>query len=423
MSSATTLSESLFDYSKTISNDEFTTNLKIKDVVDSLNVEKLHAIKIDPYVFQDYVVLLPKKSLFFTVTVYGGGSSGIKTDYESVIAFGGVSSGTIVRFPIDINNETENYMLECHVGLGGQSFSIDDKERVNNGEFTKFDLVSIDKNTQASYYKNEEVRKKGISIESLSAYGGAVFGANNSSYTQDTSTKSYFAFNGANPTNTYPLGLANPMYDHRNFYAPYLSTFDGYNSFIGLGGKCNGGPNIHAEVNSGAGGAGVDDRTNNATVGAGGNGGVILEYEGTDKMIVMVKNYQFITEYDNKITFVIYDRAGIGQDYTYTFVAGIYSISSLLAYIKGFLNQYTDANVIQKEGKIVIKMSNEWSIRPSASSGNLIVDLGIMGSDIVDSNTNALIKSVKVDNYYTIPFNGFFLDVCLRNKIYNYPIF
>jgi hypothetical protein len=422
MSSSTTLSESIFDYSKTISDNEFTTNSKIKTIVDSLNIEKLNPIIIEPYIFQDYVVLLPKKSIFFAVTVYGGGSSGIKTDYESSIAFGGVSSGIIVRFPIDVNNEGETYLIQVRAGLGGKGFHIDEANKVNNGEFSTFDLYGVEKSDRAPYYKNEEIRKKNRVVESLSAYGGGVLLDN--SFTQDTSTKSYFGFNGSNPSNTTPVNVENKIFDHRNFYAPYLSTYNGYNSFIGLGGLCNGTKTqIDAEINSGAGGAGVNDRTINDFVGAGGNGGVFIEYEGMDKMIVYVKNYLFVSEYDNKITFVIYDKAGFEQDCTLNLEYGIYAITSLVAVIKSFLNQYTDANVVYEAGKLVIKMQNQWSIRPTLSSGNLIVDLGIMGSDIVDSKTNMLIKSKIVENYHTIAFSGLLLDVCLRDNIYNYRIF
>jgi hypothetical protein len=422
MSSSTTLSESLFDFSKTLSDSEFTTNLKIKEVVDSLNIVKLNPVTIDNFTFQDYVVLLPKKNIFFTTTVYGGGSSGRKTDYESSIALGGVSSGTIVRFPIEVNNGTEDYLIQVHVGQGGKSFHIDDKNKVNNGDYSNFDILAVEKNMKTTYYKNEEVRKTYKKIESLSSFGGGVLIDN--TFTEENNTRSYFSFNGSNPSNTDPLGIANPRFDHRNFYAPYLSVYNGYNSFIGLGGLCNGtSDTIHAEINSGAGGAGVNDRTKNDIVGAGGDGGVILEYEGSDKMTIYVKNYMFISEYDNKIGFIIYDKAGIEQECIYTFEYGIYSISSLTGIIKAFLNGYTDANVVYEKGKMVIKMSNQWSIRPSISSSNLIVDLGISGSDIANSETNLLVKAELIDNYYTINFTGLLMDVCLRDNIYNYPIY
>ena len=100
------MSETLLDFSLELSDYEYVTENKIQNTVEPTHIDHIFIKKIGNSKIQSFVVLFPKKEFNFTVTLYGGGSSGIKPTYSSSIANGGFSSGTIVRFPIQIKNNS-----------------------------------------------------------------------------------------------------------------------------------------------------------------------------------------------------------------------------------------------------------------------------------------------------------------------------
>jgi hypothetical protein len=51
----------------------------------------------------------------------------MKTSFNSSIAQGGYSSGVIVRFPIEIKNESGTHFAKVKIGKGGESFDISEK--------------------------------------------------------------------------------------------------------------------------------------------------------------------------------------------------------------------------------------------------------------------------------------------------------
>jgi hypothetical protein len=413
------MTETLLDFSSEISDYEYITQNKIVNLVDSLNIEHIFVKDINQNYLQDFVILFPKKTFFFTVTLYGGGTSGMKTSFTSNMATGGFSSGTIVRFPIEINNEGGTYFAKVRIGKGGEGFDISEKILYNNGEYSNFDLVQSNE-TFPNPYTKEKGRKNVLLIEGLSAYGS---GKITDQIIEGTSTNTYFSFNGSNSGNTSVQSIGK---EHRNFYAPYTSVYNGYNSFVGIGGDHM--DEIDGEENTGAGGAGVDplfvfaNRDRAKRAGKGGNGGCIIEYEGNDKLEIFVENYLYITYGNNTITFIIYDNDSGSRNIEIQFEPGVYHINYLIQYLKEYLNQTVSANVSQNEGILNIKMINAWSVDVNSSSGDLLIDLGIMNSDVYQDKQYK--KATIVDGVYQLPFSGQITSVCKltlfqNNKIFN----
>lgn len=417
------MSETLLDFSSEISDYEYITQNKIVNLIDSLNVRHIFIKKFNNQSLQDFVILFPKKTFFFTVTLYGGGCSGIKPSYTSNIADGGYSSGCIVRFPIEIKNESGAYFAKVRIGKGGDGFDISEKIRWNNGDHSNFDLVKSNE-TIDKPYRTEKGRSNVSLFEGLSSYGSGML--IDGSIVESTSTNTYFAFKGANSQNTFVKGsVGSNSGEHRNFYAPYTSPYNGYNSFIGVGGDYL--DEIDGEENTGAGGAGyyrsvADISSNRPTrVGKGANGGCIIEYEGNDDLEIYVENYLSIQNGNNKLVFIIYDGGSGSRNIEIIFDSGIYSISYIIENIKQYLNQTVVANVIQNGGKLVIKMGYSWSVDAKASSGDLLIDLGIMNSDLYKDQEYK--KATLVDGVYQLPFSGQVTSVCKLSLFNNTKIF
>lgn len=413
------MSETLFDFSKKISENEFVTQDKIQNLVDSVNIEKILCISLSPEkVIKNFVVTFPKKTFFFTVTLYGGGSSGMKLSYDSRTALGGYSSGTIVRFPIEIKNNNGNVFALIRVGQGGESFSIEDKVLWNNGEFSNFDLISGSGENPSNCYQTEKGRKVdgsggNVLLEGLSCYGGGKL--SDGSIIEETSTLSYFGFKGSNPTNTYKIGTG----EHRNYYAPYLSEYDGYHSLNGLGGDHLG--DVDGEEDTGAGGAGVLNESS-TRVGKGGNGACILEYEGNEKVKVFAVDYLQVNP-NGYLAFDIQD-SGNNSSRVFKFLIpdGVYSIPYLISYIKKELNQTVDANVVLEDSRLLIKMDQPWNINLSESNGELVFNLGIVNSDVVVNNELQISKFI--NGSYQKHFTKSILSVCplqvfVNNSVYH----
>lgn len=400
------MSETLLDFSTHISDYEYVTQNKIVDIVDSLNIEHIFVKKINNTFIQNYIILFPKKTFFFTVTLYGGGTSGMKVSFTSSMAQGGYSSGAIVRFPIEIKNESGTHFAKVRIGKGGDSFDITEKIRWNNGEYSNFDLVQS-KETNPNPYETEKGRTNVTIVEALSSYGSGKL--NDGTIIEATSTNTYFAFNGSNTGNTFVRGTGTTQYpkEDRYFYAPYTNEYNGYNSFIGIGGDYLG--DIDGEENTGAGGAGVFNNSSRR-VGKGGNGGCILEYEGNDKIEIYADGYLFIPNGNNKIVFIIYDSGTGSRNIEIEFESGIYCICYIVEYIKQILNETIIANVLYQEAKLIIKMASSWTIDTTTSSGDLLIDLGILNSDLY--HNNELKRATLVDGSYQLPFSKQVSSLC-----------
>lgn len=403
-----TNSEKLLDLSVTISDYEFTTFDKVKDIVEPLNIDQVFIKNIDTFSFQDFVIRFPAKTLTVTVTLWGGGSSGIKPSFQSTIATGGYSSGTIVRFPIEIKNGDQSFFALTRIGKGGEGFPISELVKSYNGEFSNFELFRGETGDIPNNYKVEKLRSSARLIEGLSSFGGGV--NLDGSIIQGNSTFTYFSFDGANPSNTSPKGVTGSVNDDRNFYAPYLSIYDGYNSFIGLGGQHN--FNSDADPNSGAGGAGTMSSSLRNFVGKGGNGGCILEYEGSEKIEIFGIGYFYIDSRSNFITFLIMDSNLNETERKIIIQPGVYSLSYLFEVIKKSLLEYADVKITQEDSNLIIKMGYQWSISLDSdkTSYDLLVDLGIKTSDLIKDNEKIIPPFV--NNYFTIKFSGFINDAC-----------
>ena len=409
------MSETLLDFSTQISDNEYVTENKIVKLVDSLNIEHIFIKNINQNYIQNFIVLFPKKTFFFTVTLYGGGSSGIKSSYTSNIATGGYSSGVIVRFPIEINNESGFHFAKVRIGRGGDGFNIMDKIISNIGENSNFDLV-VSNETFNNPYKTEKGRNNVTIIEGFSSYGSGMM--MDGTIIEGTSTNTYFSFNGSNVKNTAVKGSG--MMDHRYFYSPYTSPYNGYNSFNGVGGDYLG--DVDGEENTGAGGAGVYFGSS-IRVGKGGNGGCILEYEGNDKLEIYAENYLYIPNGSNKLTFIIYDGDGGSRDIDIIFESGIYSILYITEYIKQVLNLTVFSNVYTIEGKLFIRMIYSWSINTNTSSHDLLIDLGIMNSDLYDKDKVLQRAKLIDDTYYQLSFSRQITSICNVNLFSSNKIF
>jgi hypothetical protein len=412
-------SEKLLDLSVTISDNEFTTFTKVKDIVEPLNIDKIFVKNIDIYSFQDFVVRFPNKTLNVTITLWGGGSSGIKPSYNSTIATGGYSSGTIVRFPIEIKNLDEAFFASLRIGKGGEGFEISQEIKMNNGEFSNFELFRGITGDIRNTYRSEAKRAEAKLLEGLSCYGSGI--SMDGSIIQSTSTISYFSFEGSNPSNTLPQGVTG-IFDYNKFYSPYLSVYNGYNSFIGCGGEYNG--NSNAQPNSGAGGAGVLNRNFKNYVGSGGNGGCIIEYEGSDKIEVFITGYIYVEAGQNFITFIIMDSNQNETEYKLTLDPGIYSINYIISVMKQFILNYSDIEIIKEKSNLVIKMGYRWSISfdSNKSAGDLLNNLGIKSKDLYDSQNNKIIPPY-VENSFKIKFSGDIIDICQVSYLENNLIY
>ena len=417
------MSETLLDFSSKISDYEYITQNKIVNLIDSLNVRHIFIKKFNNQSLQDFVILFPKKTFFFTVTLYGGGTSGIKPSYTSNIADGGYSSGCIVRFPIEIINESGAYFAKVRIGRGGDGFDISEKIRWNNGEYSNFDLVKSNE-TFDNPYRTEKGRSNVTLFEGLSSYGSGML--LDGTIIEGTSTNTYFSFKGSNSQNTFVKGSnGSNTGEHRNFYAPYLSSYNGYNSFIGMGGDYL--DEIDGEENTGAGGAGyyrsvADISSNRPTrVGKGANGGCIIEYEGNDDLEIFVENFLYIPNGNNKIVFIIYDNDSGSRNIDIIFEPGIYSISYITEYIKQNLNQTVTANVTVNEGKLSVKMIYAWTVDAKISSGDLLIDLGIMNSDLYKDQEYK--RATLINGVYQLPFSGQITSVCKLSLLSNTKIF
>jgi hypothetical protein len=413
------MSETLLDFSSKISDHEYVTQNKVINLVDSLNVKHIFIKELKNTFLNDFIILFPKKIFFFTVTLYGGGSSGFKPSYTSNVATGGYSSGCIVRFPIEIKNESGVYFAKVKIGKGGEGFDISEKIIGNNGEYSNFDLVKSNESIDKPY-KYEKGRSNVTLFEGLSSYGSGML--LDGTIIEGTSTNTYFSFKGANPQNTFVKGATG---EHRNFYVPYTSPYNGYNSFIGIGGDYLG--DIDGEENTGAGGAGyyrsaVDVSLNRPTrVGKGANGGCIIEYEGNDDLEIYVENYLPILNGNNKLVFIIYDNDSGSRNVEIIFESGIYSIAYIIEYIKQMLNQTITANVLLEEGKLVVKMITPWTVDAKTSSGDLLIDLGIMNSNLYENKQYK--RATLVDGVYKLPFSGQIASICKINLLNNNRIF
>jgi hypothetical protein len=412
------MTETLLDFSSEISDYEYITQNKIVKLVDSLKVHHIFIKEMNNNFLQDFIVLFPKKLFFFTVTLYGGGSSGFKESYTSNKATGGYSSGCIVRFPIEIKNDAGNYFAKVRIGKGGNGFDISERIIGNNGEFSNFDLVTSNETT-INPYKTAKGRTNVTIHEGFSSYGSGKL--LDGTIIETTSTNTYFSFNGSNRENT-SVKNTNSRMDHRNFYAPYTNEYNGYNSFIGIGGDYLG--DINGEENTGAGGAGVYNYTNGPIlkkVGKGGNGGCIIEYEGNDKLDIYADGYLYIPNGNNKLVFIVYDDDSGSRKIEIVFDFGIYSIAFIIEYIKQVLNQSVPANVLENESKLVVKMIYSWSIDINTSSGDLLIDLGIMNSDLYKDKK--LQRAKLIDGVYQLPFSGQIASICNLNLFNSNKIF
>jgi hypothetical protein len=419
------MAETLFDFSKSISDQEFPTEIKIKDIVDSIHIENILVKQFNNTYIQEYILLFPKKdSFFFTVTLFGGGSSGIKTSFNSDIATGGYSSGTIVRFPIEIKNTSGNIFAQVWIGKGGNSFEITDKILINNGEYSNFDLVTS-KETSQNPYQTEKGRNNVNLLEGLSSYGSGKL--LDGSIIEECSTGNYFSFRGSNSFNTNIKGTTKinnqiPVaLEDRNNYAPYTSEYNGYNSFLGVGGNYLG--DIHGEENTGAGGAGVYNGSSKY-VGKGGNGGCMIEYEASDPLEVYAVGYLFV-ENNSKIIFIIYDAQGNkSREIEITLEGGIYSIPYLLEVIKYNLNDESITTIILNDNSYLkIKMTNEFTIDSEKSSGDLLIDLGILNSDLITNDKSQIKSKRNEDGTYEFLFSKQITSICSLNKFSTQKIF
>jgi hypothetical protein len=407
------MTETLFDFSKKISDYEFITEDKIKDLKTSIQIEKVFVHKINDFLkLQDFLITFPNKQFFFTITIYGGGSSGIKLTYDSKVAYGGYSSGTIIRFPIEINNNQENHFALIRIGTGGDSFKIEDKVLINNGEYSNFDLYRGVEEIAKNSFQTSRGRKNSSHIEGLSSYGSGKLLDN--SIIEEVSTLSYFGFKGSNSTNTSPLGFG----EHRNYYSPYINQYNGYNSLNGLGGDYLG--EIDGEINTGAGGAGVFNNSSDR-VGKGADGGCIIEYEGDEKINVYAVNFLLIESQNNKIVFIIYDQGSGSRDLEIEFPSGIYYLNYFISFLKEKLNETMDANVMIENDVLVIRMNLQWTVDLGKSSDDMITIMGIKNTDMFEDNQ--IKKSVLINGSYTIPFSNSIYSVCLLENFYSQRVY
>lgn len=423
----------LNDFSKKIDDNQFATAAKLETIIHSFTVKKIFIQQINNNSVKDYVITFPQKSIGKLIsdiqnqndvqktvsvnfTLWGGGSSGIKGgDVASSFATGGYSSGTIVRFPLEIL-PGQNFVV-LHLGSGGESFNLDEPKYINNGENSYLSVIqSLLPNAFAnSKYRIESTSEgKTKEIEFLLSNGAGLDGED---IIQKTSTEAFFSFDGANSDNTAEINDDPDDYDHRNFYCPYKSKYDGYNSFIGRGGEHKN--RLDADDNSGAGGAGYlpnvskeYDKQNNLLpprVGKGGDGGLILEHQSNVNVNIYAIGYIYVPLSDNKLTFKINDESkSINQTIEVILENKTYSIALFLETIRSFLPENSTINVFYS--KLKIKMPYMWSVDTLNSSQKLLSNLGFT------SNDNKTWSAT--DTQYEVTFSLPMYDICDVQYLY-----
>lgn len=374
---------------------------------ETKNLEEVLQESLNPY----------KNIKQIIVTLWGGGSSGIKGgDSLSTFATGGYSSGIILRFPIELN--TENKFAIIHVGKGGSSFEMKSTSVISNGEYSMFQLMYSEypNGFMSHKYRNVETSEnKTKEIERLISYGGGII-SGSENIIESNSTDLFYSFNGSNKNNTSEPKDDLEEYDHRNFYCPYTSKYNGYNSFIGKGGRYDG--ILDADEHSGAGGSGYlsnvtkeYDKKGNllpARVGKGGNGGCILEYENTLKLKVYAVGYIYISPLDTLLTLQINDDIkAYHETIEVTFESKTYSISKFLGIIKSFLPENSEVTI--NDFKIKITLRYRWSIDITKSSKSLLTQLGFNSND----NKKWEEELLKYEIQFSLPM----YDLCDVNKI------
>ena len=413
----------LFDFSKKISDQELVTKQKIESLILPYQIVRITPFTYGNDVIKDFVIEFPHKTLKetlrpkdssdnhfqFTITLWGGGSSGIKPSLLSNFATGGYSSGIILRFPVDI--DPTNKFMVVHVGSGGSSFVMKDLKVINNGEYSSIRLLQCELHQGFKIKKYRAVHSsegKTIELESLVSYGGGIDEDGN--IIQSNSTNLFYSFDGSNPSNTDVENNDLEQPDHRNFYCPYLSVYDGYHSFLGIGGNHK--TNLDVQSHSGAGGAGYlpnvskevnkDGSLKDPRVGKGGEGGMLLEYDNNKKVNIYVIGYYSVLVTQNKLLFL----SG-NTKFLITFEVKVYSVSELLNYIENQLPQDTQVSLTDN-GKVKIKMNQPWSIDLGVSSWDLLSDLGFTAKDNPTWTTST--------TEYQAIFSNVLYDVCPIDK-------
>jgi hypothetical protein len=414
----------LFDFSKKISDQEMLTKQKLESFILPYQIVRLTPIFYDQQIIKDFVIEFPHKTLNeslkqkdisdnhfqFNLSLWGGGSSGIKPSLTSNFATGGYSSGIILRFPIDF--DPTNKFLVVRLGTGGSSFDLSELKVINNGEASwvyllQSEYINAFKNAKYRSVQNSEGKTK--EIEKLISYGAGIDEEGNK--IQSNSTNLFYSFDGANPSNTNIPTDNLDDYDHRNFYSPYLSVYDGYPSFMGIGGNHK--TNLDAQENSGAGGSGylpniskeIDKqlKVKAPRVGKGGNGGMIIEYDNYKKINVYVVGYRYIDLFQNKIVFLVEQNT-----FTIVFENRVYAISEIFSLMQSSLPQNTTVSLTQ-DHRLKIKMTKPWSLDLTKSSLELLSEFGFTSKDN-PTWSNFLAQ-------YEMTFTNTFYDICLLERL------
>jgi len=85
------------------------------------------------------------------------------------------------------------------------------------------------------------------------------------------------------------------------------------------------------------------------------------------------------------------------------------------------LNQTVTANVTVNEGKLSVKMIYAWTVDAKISSGDLLIDLGIMNSDLYKDQEYK--RATLINGVYQLPFSGQITSVCKLSLLSNTKIF
>lgn len=429
----------ILDFSKEISDLELPTIEKLEPFTTSITFKTLTLQQIEGNTVSDYVLVVKQKSESdllagltdpslrdnlkfsqFVVSIWGGGSSGIRTGSTVIDPFatGGYSSGAIIRFPLDI--DMNNHFAVIRIGKGGESFKLSEIKTIANGDFSYFQLLrsELPNAYQNSKYRNvASSDKKTEEVEMLISYGGGIVPGTDD-IQQFNSTENFYSFNGANRSNTAVIDASgannDPLdrYDHLNFYSPYVSRYDGYNSFAGLGGKHNG--RLDADENTGAGGAGylpgvsfeIDSKGELAEprVGKGGNGACVIEYENSVGIEIYAIGYIYIDQFSSNLVIKIADDIkAINQTISIFFESKTYSLSKFVSTIILKLPDSGTATI--QESKLKITLPFRWSIDTNLSSKKLLGLIGFLETDNSDFKT--------VQETYTRTMSLPILDVCL----------
>jgi hypothetical protein len=297
------------------------------------------------------------------------------------------------------------------VGTGGDSFELSELKVIENGEYSSVRLLQseyVNAFKNAKYRLVQTSEGKTIELETLTSFGGGVDEDGN--IIQSNSTNLFYSFDGSNPSNTNVPSDSLDDYDHRNFYCPYGSVYDGYHSFMGFGGNHK--TSFDAQDHSGAGGSGYlpnvskeidkSGKIKPPRVGKGGNGGLIMEYDNEKKINIYVIGYKYIELYQNKIVFLVQE-----DNYTILFENRIYSIAELIFKIQSGLPQGSSVS-LTSDNKLKIKILYPWTINLATSSFDLLSEFGFTVNDNKTWTT--------VQTEYEVLFSNTFYDVCLLDK-------